>query len=146
MGVLLAPEPLEQTIVEYGEPLEVKREVSGRHVWPRADGNGASSLMVDRSVVAVIPIIRGSKARDFDHAKGNGLWPLRLGWRALLIPAVLQDLGLNPKQIGLDGGRAPQTPQQRCQPKHQLAFDGGPGVIICDERPFELSVVLDILD
>jgi len=61
----------------------------------------------------VVPTIAGfitKPDRAFDDAKGRGVWPLRLGLRPRLMPAVAQYLGLDPKQIGLDCGRATQTP------------------------------------
>ena len=63
-----------------------------------------------------------------------------------LVPPLAQYFGLDPKQIGLDRGGATQTPQQRCQPQHQLALDRGLGVVIRNDGRLERSVVLDILD
>ena len=51
--------------------------------------------------------------------------------------SVTQDLGLNPKQIGLDCSGATQAPQQRCQPKYQFALDRGLGIIVRDDSRFE---------
>jgi hypothetical protein len=60
--------------------------------------------------------------------------------------AIAQDLGLDPEQIGLNGGGATQTPQQRCQPKHQLALYCGPGVTISDDEGYKSFVDLNFLE
>jgi hypothetical protein len=65
-----------------------------------------SSLMVGAPGFTIVAIIRGFTAnrdRRFDDAKGHGLRPLRLVIRPTF-PAVAQDLGLDPNQVGLDCG------------------------------------------
>jgi hypothetical protein len=115
----ISSKSLEQAIIEIGEALETMRQVSWCDVPRRADGEGTSDG--SPGVTVVVPTIHGLIAkpdRGFDDAKGHGVRPLRLAMRAPLILAVAQYLGLDPKQIGLDCGRATQTSQQRCQPQH----------------------------
>jgi hypothetical protein len=58
--------------------------------------------------------------------------------------AVAQDLGLDLKEIGLNGGGTTDAPQQRCKPKHQLALHGSSGVVIRDDGRFECVIVFDV--
>ena len=104
-------------------------------------------------VVKVIALtalgVSGAQAgwnRSVEDAIEHVLPLFRLVWWFASMLAVTQDLGLNPKQIGLDCSGATQTPQQRCQPKHELAFDRGPGIIVRDDSRFESAVVIGILN
>ena len=62
----------------------------------------------------------------------------------VFMPVVAQDLGLDRKEIGLNGGGTTYSPQQRCKPEHQLALHGRSGVVIRDDSRFECSIVFDV--
>jgi hypothetical protein len=49
---------------------------------------------------------------------------LRFVASLVFILAVAQDLGLDLKEIGLNGAGMTHAPQQRCKPEHQLALHG----------------------
>jgi hypothetical protein len=57
---------------------------------------------------------------------------------------VAQDLGLDLKEIGLNGGGTTHAPQQRCKPEHQLALHGSSGIVIRDDSRFERLIVFDV--
>jgi hypothetical protein len=57
------------------------------------------------------------------------------------ILAVAQNLGLDLKEIGLNGGSTTHAPQQRCKAGHQLALHGSSGVVICDDIRFECLIL-----
>jgi len=59
----------------------------------------------------------------------------------MVIPAVAEDLGLDLKKIGLNGGGTTHAPQQRCKAGHQLALHGSSGVVICDDIRFECLIL-----
>ncbi len=48
------------------------------------------------------------------------------------------------EQAGLHGRGAAEPPQGAGQPKHELAFDGGLGIVVGDDGGFEGLVVLGI--
>jgi hypothetical protein len=98
--------------------------------------------MVESLEATIICGFIATRACRFENVEHHWLRPPALR----LIPPVLHYLGLDPKQIGLDGGRAPQPPQQRCQPQHQLALDRGPDIVIRGDRRFKRSVVVDIFN
>jgi len=75
--------------------------------------------------------------RSVEDAIEHVLPLFRLVWWLASMFSVTQDLGLNPKQIGLDCSGATQAPQQRCQPKYQFALDRGLGIIVRDDSRFE---------
>jgi hypothetical protein len=50
--------------------------------------------------------------------------------RRSTLPAIEQDFGLYPHWIGLDGSRKAQSPQQRCQAKHEFTLHRRSGVVI----------------
>jgi hypothetical protein len=60
--------------------------------------------------------------------------------------AITQDFGLDLKETGLDRCGAADTPQEGCQPKYQLAFGRGPGIVIRDDGRLERPVVSSILE
>jgi hypothetical protein len=62
------------------------------------------------------------------------------------LPAIVQDLGLDPEEVCFYCGCAAEAPKQRSEPQHKLALDGGTGVIVCDDSGFESLVIFDILD
>jgi len=62
----------------------------------------------------------------------------------MVIPAVAEDLGLDLKKIGLNGGGTTHAPQQRCDPEHQLALHRSSGVVINGDSCFECLVIFDV--
>jgi hypothetical protein len=73
----------------------------------------------------------------------------RDSWRPigqLAIPAIAQDLGLDPEQISLDRRGPPQSPQQRSQAEHKFTFDRSASVVVGDDSCLETAVVVDIFD
>lgn len=61
-------------------------------------------------------------------------------------PAVAEDFGLNPQEIGFDRGRATKSPQQRCQTKYEFTLDRRSCVVVGNNCRFESAVIVDILD
>jgi len=59
----------------------------------------------------------------------------------VFILAVARDLGLDLKDIGLNGGGTTHAPQQRCKPEHRLALHRSSSLVIRDDRRFECLIV-----
>src|SRR5471032_1869097 len=57
------------------------------------------------------------------------------------ITTLVEYLNLKSQKIGLDRGRATDTPKQRGQSQHQLAFHGRLGVVVGDDGRFKSLVV-----
>ncbi len=55
-----------------------------------------------------------------------------------------QVASLDLEQSGLDGGGAPQPPQQARQSKDQLSFNGRLRVVVGRDRHFECRIILGI--
>src|SRR5215472_2557954 len=70
--------------------------------------------------------------------------PPGLVTNVMVIPAVAEDLGLDLKKIGLNGGGTTHAPQQRCDPEHQLALHRSSGVVINGDSCFECLVIFDV--
>jgi hypothetical protein len=62
------------------------------------------------------------------------------------VSALVQDLGLDLQEVGLDSCGAADAPQQGCQPEREFALDRRSGVEIRDDGCFECSVVLKIFE
>src|SRR5262245_2428358 len=62
------------------------------------------------------------------------------------ISAVLQYLGLDLQEIGLNGSRAADAPQQGRKPEHELALDGCSGIVVRDDGCFECLVVFNVFE
>ena len=62
------------------------------------------------------------------------------------VSAVLQYLGLDLQEIGLNGSSAADAPQQGRKPEHELALDGCSGIVVRDDGCFECLVVFNIFE
>jgi hypothetical protein len=100
-GRLATSEPLEYTVVEIGEPLETKRQLSrgadrfSRFAWSLGI---VTAIHLWRAVgVSIVSI--------WDAATPKA----RIGGRTFSAaePGIAQDLSLKPEQIGFDSGRLP---------------------------------------
>ena len=58
--------------------------------------------------------------------------------------ALPQRFGLDLKKVGLNRGGATKAPQQRCEPKHQLARYGCFGAVVGDDCSLECLVVFGV--
>jgi hypothetical protein len=50
---------------------------------------------------------------------------------------VSNDVRLDLEETGLYRDDSPEPPQQRGKPQHELALDGRPRVVVCDDRGLE---------
>jgi hypothetical protein len=60
------------------------------------------------------------------------------------VSTVIQDLGLDLQEIGLNGGGAADAPEQGRKPEYELALNGCSGIVIRDDGRFKCSVVSNI--
>jgi hypothetical protein len=137
----IPPEPLEHAVIEIGEPLEAACEPS---LWVNWICGRAVKVIAHTALG-----VSGAQAgwnRSVKEAIEHVLPLFRLVWWLASMLAVTQNLGLNPKQIGLDCSGATQAPQQRCQPKYEFALDCGLDIIVRDDSRFESAVVIGILN
>src|SRR5262245_41873929 len=62
------------------------------------------------------------------------------------VSAVLQYLGLDLQEIGLNGSSAADAPQQGRKPEHELALDRCSGIVVRDDGCLECLVVFNIFE
>src|SRR5262245_61817799 len=62
------------------------------------------------------------------------------------VSAVLQYLGLDLQEIGLNGSSAADAPQEGRKPEHELALDGCSGIVVRDDGCFECLVVFNVFE
>jgi hypothetical protein len=77
-------------------------------------------LIIDLQKRCGIRAFNSGSWSALDYALGDA-WP---NTSLVFILAVAQDLGLDPKEIGLNGAGTTHAPQRRCKPEHQLALHG----------------------
>ena len=104
-GRLVPSEPLEYAVIEIGEPLEANGQLSrGADRLSRLARSIriVTTIRVWRAVVVRLLSILNVATRDPENWRRY----VQQSLREAAMPAIAQDLSLNPEQIGLDRGRS----------------------------------------
>jgi len=142
-GCFIAPESIKHAVVDIGKAEETKGQFPRCVEWIFGE---CLELMAFGILRTIRVIVDAGRACGLQNAACDvPRRTLGLGDRLARMSAITQDFGLDLKKTGLDRCGAADTPQQGCQPKYQLAFDRGPGVVIRDDGCLERPVVSGIL-